>query len=106
MAAQIVHASGESIKGPLPPHTNAVVLSVKNQAELLVIATKLQLAGIPHILIREVDPPYDGHATAIGIVPLSDRREVKKIVSGLPLLGKKDKLCSVEKEISQVQSQD
>lgn len=42
------------------------------------------------MLIREVDPPFDGQFTAIGLTPLLDRSKVKKILSTLPLLGKTD----------------
>lgn len=95
-AAQIVHAAGESIKEILPTNTHAVVLAVDNEVRLWDLASKLQLAGIPHIEIREVDPPYTGEVTAIGIVPLKDRTIVRKIFSNLPLLGnnKRDRVKS------------
>lgn len=88
MAAQIVHASGESIKEKLTPNTNAVVLSVKDETELQSIQKRLSLEGVPHVPIVEIDLPYTGQMTAIGIVPLSDRSKVKKIFSSLPLLGR------------------
>lgn len=59
-----------------------------NERQLREIARKLQLNGIQHVAIQEIDPPWDGQMTAIGIVPLSDRTQVKKILSSLPLLGK------------------
>ncbi len=88
LAAQIVHAAGESVSKNLPPNTNAVVLSVDSEAELLAVAKQLQLAGVPHVSIHEPDPPYNGAFTAIGIVPVKDRSMVKKILSRLPLFGK------------------
>lgn len=89
MAAQITHAAGESITEELPPNTNAVVLAAKNEIEIRQIARKLELAGIPHVAIREIDPPWDGQMTAIGIVPVENRALVKKFLSSLPLLGKR-----------------
>lgn len=62
------------------------MLAVCSESHLLDIEKKLSLAGIAHVLIREVDPPYEGQATAIGIVPLTDRGIVKKIVGKLKLL--------------------
>lgn len=63
------------------------MLAVRSEAELLDVAAKLQLSGVPHVCIREVDPPFTGQCTAIGLVPLADRSRVKKIVSSLPLYG-------------------
>lgn len=87
MAAQIVHASGESIKEKLTPNTNAVVLSVEDEKHLRLIAKQLSIEGIPHVQVLEIDEPFDGQMTAIGIVPLLNRNIVRKIFSSLPLLG-------------------
>lgn len=87
MAAQIAHAAGESVESEIEPGTNAVVLSVENEAELRQIAGKLAKAGVKHCLIRECDPPYDGQCTAIGCMPTRERSLLKKILSSLPLLG-------------------
>lgn len=84
LAAQVVHAAGESIRQKLPPHTNAVVLSVPNEQALRDLHQKLE--NIDHELIIEIDEPYTGQATAIGLAPVSDRAEAKKVLSGLPLL--------------------
>lgn len=62
-----------------------MVLEIPNQTELILLEKRLSLAGIPHVLIREVDPPYDGQCTAIGVCPLSDRSVVKKLFSKLNL---------------------
>ena len=88
MAAQIVHAAGESSNGNIPPNTNAVVLSVEDEASLMAVAERLAKAGIPHVTVREPDAPWNGQATAIGIAPVRDRRLVRAITSKLPLLGK------------------
>lgn len=85
MTAQLVHAAGESVRSPLLPGTNAVVLSVQNESELRSLSDKLHLGGIDHILITEVDAPYTDQATAIGISPVRNREEVKKFLSSLPL---------------------
>lgn len=89
LAAQVVHAAGESSPGNLDPGTNAVVLEVENESALVALERQLQRAGVCHVSIREPDPPWDGALTAIGLVPLTDRSVVKPILSKLPLLGKK-----------------
>lgn len=86
MCAQIVHAAGESAISPIPPNTNAIVLACANERELRELAKKLSLAGVQHTVIQEVDPPYCGQVTAIGIVPVKDKKEVKKLLSNYPLL--------------------
>ncbi len=88
MAAQIVHAAGESSPGNLPPHTNAVVLAVADEGELLAVARRLVEAGIAHVAVREPDPPYGGALTAIGLAPVADRRLVKGVLSRLRLYEK------------------
>lgn len=75
-AAQVVHATGESVEGRVVVEgTNAVVLAVAGEPKLLWLAEQLAAAGIPHVLVREPDAPWLGQATAIGLPPL-DRREV------------------------------
>jgi len=84
--AQLVHAAGESAK-PLPQSgTHAVVLAAKNEDQLLQIAEKLHQRRIPHVLIEEPDPPFCGQATAIGLYPTQDRKQVRRVLSRLPLL--------------------
>jgi len=85
IAAQLVHAAGESSQGNLPNNTFAVVLSASNEQELLAIATNLQKAGIKHKLIKEPDPPFNGAAMAIGVAPCQ-REVVKPYLRNLPLL--------------------
>lgn len=79
------------------------MLSIANEGRLIELAGKLQKAGIPHTLIREQDPPFDGQFTAIGIVPLRDRKRVKKIVSELPLLG--SERCCNNGSVGQTETQ-
>lgn len=86
-AAQICHAAGESSPGDLPKATNAVVLSVPTEADLMDVAAKLTAAGIAHVLIEEPDAPWSGAVTAIGLHPVVDRLAVRKVLQKLPLLG-------------------
>lgn len=76
IAAQLVHAAGESVRGELPPGTRAVVLAVHDERSLVRVAARLHDLGVPHRLIREPDPPWCGAAMAIGVCPIAptDRR--------------------------------
>ncbi len=87
LAAQVTHASGESSPGNLPKATNAVVLSVATEADLMDLAARLSAAGVPHVLIEEPDAPWNGQATAIGLVPTVDKAALRAILGKLPLLG-------------------
>ena len=62
------------------------MLSCRNEAEIRSLADTLAAAKVSHILIQEVDPPYTGQATAIGLAPVEDRTELRKILSKYPLL--------------------
>ena len=84
LAAHVAHAAGES--GPAPPGSIAVVLGVPNEAELLAIAARLTARSVPFTLIRENAGQFDGQATAIGVVPTTDRKMVGKAVSSLRLV--------------------
>lgn len=86
MAAQVVHAAGESAMTRIPPETNAVVLQVPSESELGKIEKKLLEAGVAHVAIREPDAPWCGCLTAIGVL-VSDRSLVKPHFGKLPLLG-------------------
>ena len=86
MASQIVHASGESVSGPIPEGTYAVVLAVPDIRGLLDVRDALEAAGIPHKLICEPDAPYNGAPTCIGLAPTTDRRKIRKVLGRLPLL--------------------
>lgn len=84
-AAQICHAAGESVAGPVAEGTNAVILAVAGELALLALAAKLTAVGEPHVVIREPDAPWCGAATAIGLPPRAGRL---RLLSGLPLYGK------------------
>lgn len=85
MAAQLIHAAGESSPGNLPEHTFAVCLAVSDEPALLALEERLARADIPHTAIREPDAPWNGQLMAIGIRPL-DRTIVRKYLAQYPLL--------------------
>lgn len=86
LAAQVVHAAGESSPGRLPPGTRAVVLAARDEAHLAQLEHLLRQMAIPHHPIREPDPPHFHALMAIGIVPLVDRGRVHPVTGQLPLL--------------------
>jgi hypothetical protein len=86
LAAQLIHAAGESSRAVLPPHTFAVALAAKDEAHLESLEMALRRSNIPHCAIREPDPPWNGALMAIGIVPVADRSTVKPITGSLKLL--------------------
>lgn len=86
MAAQLVHAAGESSPGNLPNATHAIVLSAKDEQELLEIEKKLIAAQVPHHAIREPDEPWKNALMAIGIVPTVERKAIRSILSRNPLV--------------------
>jgi len=65
------------------PSIYAVVLAAADEARLEWAASQLDRANIPHVVIREPDPPYCGAATAIGVLPVEDRRRVRRALRGL-----------------------
>jgi len=85
IAAQLVHAAGESSNGNLPEGTIAIVLAVPNIAKLLALEKRLIDANISHKAIREPDAPWNGEIMAIGVQPM-ERNKIKKYFSNLPLL--------------------
>lgn len=84
--AQTIHAAGESCEGPVPAGTHAIALAARDETHLREIRDRIWRAGIPHTLICEPDPPYDGQAMAVGLWPTSDRPAVRRVTSDLPLL--------------------
>jgi len=72
IAAQLVHAAGESAAGfdELPPATHAVVLAVSNEQELHSLEYKARKLGYSFHSIREPDPPYNNSLMAIGFRPV------------------------------------
>lgn len=86
LAAQLIHAAGESSPGDLRPGTRAIALAARNELHLASIERRLCRLGIEHRAIREPDPPWSGALMAIGLVPVSDRIKVRKVTQRLPLL--------------------
>lgn len=86
--AQTIHAAGESSPGGIPEGTYAIALAVPGEVMLRTVADSLKRAGIEFNLIVEPDKPWCGQAMAIGLVPTSNREKVKRILGGLPLVGK------------------
>ena len=90
IAAQLVHAAGETAT-PLPvTGTHAVVLSLKNEEQLFLVAEKLSSRRIPYKVIYEPDSPFNGEATAIGLYPTKDRKQIRRALSRLSLLTSKE----------------
>lgn len=92
IAAQLVHAAGESSPGDLKSGTYAVVLAARSEAHLLELAACLRQAHVPHVLVEEPDPPWNGATMAIGIVPTTDRKRVQQVLGRLPLLRRSSSL--------------
>lgn len=86
LAAQLIHAAGESSPGGLPKGTRAVALGARCELDLVRIERRLQQLGIDHRAIREPDPPWDGALMAIGLVPVLDRTTLRRALRRLPLL--------------------
>ena len=86
LAAQLVHAIGESVSDTVPEGTYAIVLAVPNIKGLLEIRRALEDADISHKLICEPDSPFNGAPTCIGISPTTDRKRIRKVLGRLPLL--------------------
>ena len=86
LAAQLVHAAGESAPGSLPSGTHAVVLGVKNEAALQEIEERLFQFDVPHHAIREPDSPFLGALMSIGIPPMVPTKQLRKVIKKLRLL--------------------
>lgn len=86
LAAQLIHAAGESAGGVLPTSTIAVALAARDEAHLVTIEQQLRRLAIPHRAIREPDPPWNGALMAIGIAPVCDRAAVSRVTGALGLL--------------------
>jgi peptidyl-tRNA hydrolase len=89
LAAQVVHAAGESSQGNLNHGTNAVVLAVPDEPALEAMRLRLEAAGVAHVAIHEPDAPWNGQLTAIGLRPVYDRARLRPLLSSLPLLGRR-----------------
>lgn len=86
LAAQLIHAAGESAPGGLPSGTIAVALAARDEAHLASLELQLRHLGIPHRAIREPDKPWNGALMAIGIEPVVDRALVREVTGSLRLL--------------------
>ena len=86
IAAQLVHAAGESAPGDLPSGTHAVVLSVENEAALREVERRLFQFDVPYHAIREPDEPWCGALMAIGISPMTPTKQLRKVTKNLRLL--------------------
>lgn len=86
IAAQLIHAAGESSPGNLPEATRAVALAVPDEKSLLDLETSLSVAGVSFKSIREPDPPYYGALMAIGLVPQHKTPLLKQLLGKLPLV--------------------
>jgi hypothetical protein len=80
LAAQIVHAVGESVETPHPSGAHAIVLQA-DEAALIALEQRLLAVAVPHHAVRE----DDGMLTAIGIKP-GRRSALRRHFSSLPLL--------------------
>ncbi len=84
-AAQLIHAAGESSPGNLSPHTFAIALVCRTEAELQALSERLFYAGIKHKRIVESDAPFTGQLMALGVPP-GKRSELRRYLSSVPLL--------------------
>lgn len=84
LAAQIVHAAGESSPGSLPEATHAVVLAVAGEEALERLLARLARSQVACRAIREPDAPWNGALMAIGVVP-APKSALRKVLSDVPL---------------------
>lgn len=89
-AAQLIHATGQSLIEQHPAGTYAIALHARDEASLRALSARLTAGKIAHKLIIEEDPPYAGQATAIGIMP-TERRRLKPFLSSLALVAQSDR---------------
>jgi hypothetical protein len=53
-----------------PAKPTVVVLGARSESRLHILECRFLAYGIPHVAIREPDPPYNGALMAIGVAPL------------------------------------
>jgi hypothetical protein len=82
LAAQIVHAAGESSPGDLTDGTYAVVLATPDEGALKDLEDRLTAGGIGHKAIRE--PTMGNSLTAIGVRPAL-KSSFRRWLSNIPL---------------------
>lgn len=81
----LVHAAGESSPGNLPHDTHAIVLAVADESALVALGSRLTVAGIAFVEVREPDPPWSNALMAIGLLP-GRKEDLRRYLSSLPLL--------------------
>lgn len=86
LAAQLIHAAGESAPGSLPSGTHAVALGAEDESSLEKLERRLIKLGVPHHAIREPDSPWCGALMAIGVVPMAQNKNLRKATGSLRLL--------------------
>lgn len=88
MAAQIVHAAGES-SDRVPSGVCAVCLAAHSELELEDLEAKLIELEIAHTSIREPDAPWNGALMAIGLEPvIRDRHpKLRRALARFKLIG-------------------
>ena len=85
LGVSILHASGESSPGCLPPGTHGIVKEARDEAHLAQIAGDLERAGVAVARVVEDCAPYEGSLMAVGIAP-TRTGGVRKLLWKLPLL--------------------
>lgn len=83
MAAQLLHAAGESVTAPVPKGTTAIALAAPNEQSLLDLESLLHSSGLRYAAIRE--PDRGNELMAIGIAPC-EKRAARPYVSNYPLI--------------------
>lgn len=84
--AQTGHAAQEAIGHP---PVIMVVLAVPDEESLKRYADALSRAGIHHAPIVEDAGPFADQLVSIGVKPTTDRAAIRKVVSSLPIAGKR-----------------
>lgn len=86
VACQAAHAATECIQSlPVSDQTHVCALEAETSADLETLGKLLTDAGLPHVVIREPDEPYNGAAVAVGVAPM-DRYLVKPYMSTFKVL--------------------
>ena len=83
--AQLAHAVGQSVNGPHPDDTYVVILACRDELHLALEADRLEGLGVRLTRVREVDGPYAGQLTALGLRP-GRKESLRRHLSSLPLL--------------------
>lgn len=65
---------------------HVVMLVAKDSNSLEELAERLTAAGIPRVVIREPDEPYNGVATAVGVSPTTNRASVQEHLASFKVL--------------------